>query len=71
MIAESCPKLLTIGGNSFNDFLKKMILSVGWFSLCQRRNRWVRIEYIGPLDRRFSKIKRITKPTYPEFSSPS
>ncbi len=23
MIAESCPKLLTIGGDSFNNFLKK------------------------------------------------
>jgi hypothetical protein len=62
---------LTIGGDSFNNFLEKMILPVGWFSVFQRRNWWVRIEYIGPLDWRFSKIKRITKPTYPEFSSPS
>jgi hypothetical protein len=71
MIAESCPKLLTIGEDSFNNFLKKMILPVGRVSLFQRRNRWVRIMYIEPLDWRFSKIKRITKPTYPEFSSPS
>jgi hypothetical protein len=46
MIAESCPKLLTIGGDSFNNFKKKMILPVGLFSLFQRRKRWVRIEYI-------------------------